>query len=119
MSARYKANEDTARFFARYFKAVLAPDRYKWQLAIDGLVEVPETLTLADIQQVVDFLHQRVRTLRRFASQPAVRSTTQRRAGDCVSPGVGHGSGSGWPRRRLRLMCGMQPSPLITWCTSS
>ena len=31
--------------------------------------------------QLVDFLHHRVRTLRRLASQPKVRSTTQRRAG--------------------------------------
>lgn len=55
--------------------------------------------------QLVDFLHQRVRTLRRFVSQPKVRSTTQRRAGNWVSPGAGHGSGAGSPRLRLRLMC--------------
>jgi DMSO/TMAO reductase YedYZ molybdopterin-dependent catalytic subunit len=105
VSARYKANKDTTRIFARYFKAFLALDRDNWQFAIDGLVKVPETLTPADIQQLIDVLHQRVRTLRRFTSQSDVRSATQRRAGDCVSPGVGHGSG--WPRRRLGLMCGI------------
>ena len=33
------------------------------------------------------FLHQRVRILLRLAGQLKVRSTTQRRAGYCVSPG--------------------------------
>ena len=51
--------------------------------------------------QLFDFSHQRVRILRLLASHPRVRSTTQRLAGNWLSPGIGHGSG-GSP---LRLRC--------------
>jgi DMSO/TMAO reductase YedYZ molybdopterin-dependent catalytic subunit len=42
-------NEDTARFFIRYYKAFPAPDRDQWRLAIGGLVDAPAALSLADI----------------------------------------------------------------------
>lgn len=51
--------------------------------------------------QLHDFSHQRVRMLRLLTSQPRVRSTTHRLAGNWVSPGIGQGSG-GSP---LRLRC--------------
>ena len=51
--------------------------------------------------QLLDFSHQRVRILRRLANHPKVRSTTQRLAGNWLSPGMGQGSG-GSP---LRLRC--------------
>ena len=48
--------------------------------------------------QFSGFLHQRILMLRRLASQLSVRSTTQRRAGKVVSPGMGHSSTFGSSR---------------------
>jgi hypothetical protein len=45
--------------------------------------------------QFSTFLHQQVRILRRLPNQLIVRSTTQRLAGYCFLPGIGHSSSSG------------------------
>ena len=34
-------NEDSSRFFIRYYKAFPAPDRDQWRLAVGGLVDAP------------------------------------------------------------------------------
>jgi hypothetical protein len=69
--------------------------------------------------QLLAFLHQRVRMLRRLTSQAKVRSTTQRLAGNWVSPGTAQGSGSVSFLRRLCFMCTMYLACSTSWCTSS
>jgi methionine sulfoxide reductase catalytic subunit len=54
-------NEDTARFFVRYYKALPAPDRNQWRLAIGGLVEAPATLSLTDIRRTLPYHEQNTR----------------------------------------------------------
>jgi len=54
-------NEDTARFFVRYFKAFPAPDRDQWRLAIGGLVDAPSALSLADIRRELPYHEQNKR----------------------------------------------------------
>jgi sulfoxide reductase catalytic subunit YedY len=54
-------NEDTARFFVRYYKAFPAPDREQWRLAIGGLVDAPAMLSLANIRRDLPYHEQNTR----------------------------------------------------------
>jgi len=56
-------NEDTARFFIRYYKAFPAPDRDQWRLAIGGLVDAPATLSLTDIRRELPYHEQNKRMM--------------------------------------------------------
>ena len=54
-------NEDTPGFYVRYYQPFAAPDPVQWQLAVDGLVDAPTALTLADIQARLPFLEREAR----------------------------------------------------------
>jgi sulfoxide reductase catalytic subunit YedY len=54
-------NENIPEFYVRYYKAFPAPDPATWQLAVEGLVEAPLTLTLDQIQRQLAYREQNTR----------------------------------------------------------
>jgi sulfoxide reductase catalytic subunit YedY len=54
-------NENIPEFYVRYYKAFPAPDAATWQLTIDGLVDAPMNLTLAQIQTELAYKEQNTR----------------------------------------------------------
>ena len=54
-------NENVPEFYVRYYKSFPAPDPAAWQLTIDGLVDAPVTLTVAQIQSELAYKEQNTR----------------------------------------------------------
>jgi methionine sulfoxide reductase catalytic subunit len=54
-------NENIPEFYVRYYRPFPAPDPATWQLTVDGLVEAPVQLTLAQIQRELAYREQNTR----------------------------------------------------------
>ncbi len=86
-------NENRSGFYIRFIKAIPPPDPTTWQLAIEGLVDHPQTLNLTDLQTL-----------------PTV---TQRSRLKCVEGWSAPAEWQGFQARDLMDKVGVQPS--ATW----